>query len=194
MSLRQNTRLPALLFLVCALAAHEGQAAEGAIATRAESGAVMADSAQAETESSALGQLLRLKLVDARQQSVDLATWQGRIRVINLWATWCGPCKEEMPAFSRLQEKLQAQGVQFVGIAVDSAANVQRFAEKYPVSYPLPIGGDDILPLSQKLGNSYMGLPFTLVVDAQGRILTRKSGRLEEATLEALLQQAIKDR
>jgi thiol-disulfide isomerase/thioredoxin len=138
-------------------------------------------------EAAALQQLLTLKLADAQQQTIDPAKWQGRIRVINLWATWCLPCKEEMPAFSRLQDAFQDKEVQFVGIAVDSPANVQAFSAKYPVSYPLPIGDDRVLPLSRALGNLYMGLPFTLVVGKEGEILIRKSGRYAEAELATLL-------
>ncbi|MDR0736166.1 MAG: TlpA family protein disulfide reductase [Zoogloeaceae bacterium] len=134
----------------------------------------------------ALRQLLRLKLVDAKQKTIDLAAWQGRIRVINLWATWCAPCKEEMPAFSRLQEMFP--DAQFVGIAVDTADNVREFSEKHPVSYPLPMGGDNVLALTRELGNPHMSLPFTLVVSGEGQLLARKSGRFAEAELAALLR------
>jgi thiol-disulfide isomerase/thioredoxin len=148
--------------------------------------------AKTAAENAALRQLLNLKLPDARQKTIDLAQWQGRIRVINLWATWCGPCKEEMPAFSRLQEKFQAQGVQFVGIAIDSAANVLAFSGKIPVSYPLLLGDDKILALSRELGNAYLGLPFTLVVDKEGQALARKFGRFKEEELAILLRAAPK--
>jgi thiol-disulfide isomerase/thioredoxin len=138
-------------------------------------------------ETSALQTLLRLTLADAKQTPIDLAAWQGQVRVINFWATWCAPCMEEMPAFSRLQDEFREKDVQFVGIALDTPANVQAFSEKYPVSYPLPIGNDQVLALTRALGNPHMSLPFTLIVSREGKILARKTGRLEAADLAALL-------
>jgi thiol-disulfide isomerase/thioredoxin len=185
---RKKNILPVLLCLsLCLSDAGDGLAAQ---ATAPDAGRATTPATSAET--AALRRLLNLKLVDARHKEIHLAQWQGRVRVINFWATWCGPCKEEMPAFSRLQDRFQSQGVQFVGIAVDSAANVLKFTGKTPVSYPLPIGGDDVLALSRELGNAYMSLPFTLVVDKKGQILARKLGRFSEEELAVLLRQQIK--
>jgi thiol-disulfide isomerase/thioredoxin len=142
-------------------------------------------------ESAALQRLLGLKLADANQQTIDLAAWQGRVRVINFWATWCAPCKEEMPAFSRLQAAFPE--ARFVGIAVDIADNVQAFSAKYPVSYPLPLGDGGVLALTRELGNPHMSLPFTLVVSEEGRPLARKSGRFAEDDLASLLRQLMPD-
>ncbi|MDR3159036.1 MAG: TlpA family protein disulfide reductase [Zoogloeaceae bacterium] len=138
-------------------------------------------------EDAALQQLLQRKLVDVNQKVIDLAAWRGRIQVINFWATWCAPCKEEMPAFSHLQEAFPE--VRFVGIAVDSVDNVRAFSAKHPVSYPLPLGDDTLLRLSRELGNSYMSLPFTLVVSQEGKLLAQKSGRFAKDDLAALLRQ-----
>ncbi|MDR2625397.1 MAG: TlpA family protein disulfide reductase [Zoogloeaceae bacterium] len=151
--------------------------------TREES----APSSLPSAEDAALQQLLQIRLVDVNQNGIDLSAWRGRIRVINFWATWCAPCKEEMPAFSQLQEAFPE--VQFVGIAVDSADNVRAFSTKHPVSYPLPLGNDTLLTLSRKLGNSYMSLPFTLVVSQEGKLLSRRSGRFAKDDLAALLRQ-----
>ncbi|MDR3353270.1 MAG: TlpA family protein disulfide reductase [Zoogloeaceae bacterium] len=160
-------------------------------AASAEPGRAAAPAArEAQTETAALAQLLALKLPDAQGEQIDLAQWRGRIRVINLWATWCAPCKAEMPAFSRLQETFRPRGVQFIGIAVDAPEKVKVFAAKTPVSYPLPVSDEAILALSGKLGNPHMGLPFTLVVDPNGNILARKAGRFPEEELARLLQKA----
>lgn len=142
------------------------------------------------TSPQALQRLLQLRLPDAQGQEVSLAQWQGRTLVVNFWATWCPPCKEEMPAFSRLQQQWQGRGVQFVGIAVDSAENVRRFAAASPVSYPLLVGGNGIQELPRELGNQAMGLPFTLVIRADGQVHASKLGRLREAELDSLLQTA----
>lgn len=140
----------------------------------------------------ALGQLLKLSLPDAQGQQTALSQWQGRILVVNFWATWCPPCKREMPAFSRLQQKFGEKGVQFVGIAVDNAENVQKFSQTSPVSYPLLIGGNQASQLTRDLGNSHMGLPFTLIIGRQGQIFAYKLGELPETQLEQLLQDALR--
>ncbi|MDR0674621.1 MAG: TlpA family protein disulfide reductase [Zoogloeaceae bacterium] len=137
------------------------------------------------TGTSALQRLLELKLVDANQKTIDLAAWRGRVRVINFWATWCAPCKEEIPAFSRLQEAHPE--TRFVGIAIDLADSVRTFSEKHPVSYPLPIGDSQVLALTRELGNPHMSLPFTLVISEEGKALSQKSGRLAESDLAGLL-------
>ncbi|WP_303786682.1 TlpA disulfide reductase family protein [Azovibrio restrictus] len=152
-----------------------------------------ADSATSspKTPPQTLQRLLQLRLPDAQGQEVSLAQWQGRTLVVNFWATWCPPCKEEMPAFSRLQRQWQERGVQFVGIAVDSAQNVRRFAAASPVSYPLLVGGNGIQELTRELGNQALGLPFTLVIRADGQVHAMKLGGLREAELDSLLQAAV---
>lgn len=142
-----------------------------------------------EGEAAALNGLLSLSLPDASGHMNALEQWRGRTLVINFWATWCPPCRKEMPAFSRLQEQYRNRNVQFLGIAVDTPENVQDFAAKTPVSYPLLVGGNEILSRARDLGNLKMGLPFTLIIDAQGRIHARKLGGIGEAELEALLRQ-----
>lgn len=139
--------------------------------------------------STALERLLTLKLPDLDNRETSIDTWRGKILVINFWATWCGPCKEEMPVFSREQEFRGSQNVQFVGIAIDSADNVQTFVKENPVSYPILIGGHGVLELSKELGNKYMGLPYTLILDAKGQVRVRKLGGIKEEELLRLLDE-----
>ncbi len=141
-------------------------------------------------EAAARQQLLHLKLPDPRGQEVKLEQWQGKTLVVNFWATWCPPCQKEMPVFSRLQQAWRERGVQFIGIAVDSAGNVERFADKTPVAYPLLVGGTEVMRLSKDLGNPSLGLPFTLIIKADGQIHARKLGGIEENEMDTLLQGA----
>ncbi|MGE5489783.1 MAG: TlpA family protein disulfide reductase [Actinomycetota bacterium] len=129
--------------------------------------------------------LLDTPLIDAAGKQTTLAHWRGKPLLVNFWATWCPPCLVEMPAFSRLQEK--HTGVQFVGIAVDTAENVQKFSAAKPVSYPLLVGSESVMPLMGPLGNNRNGLPFTLILDGSGQVRHVRLGGLSEAEAENLI-------
>lgn len=125
-------------------------------------------------------------------QSLDgvpqtLAGLRGKILVINYWATWCEPCREEIPLFVRLQQELETKGVQFVGIAVDQADKVRDFAQEFKINYPLLIAGLDAVELSRKAGNKAGVLPYTLVLDRTGKIAASLVGGLSEARMRAQL-------
>lgn len=124
-------------------------------------------------------------------KSYAFASWQGGTLVVNFWATWCPPCRDELPAFSRLQGRYLPQGVHFVGIALDAADNVRAFAETHSVSYPLLIGGSAGVDLARQLGNSSLSLPFTLVINAQRELLLVRLGPLSESELDRILQQTL---
>lgn len=136
----------------------------------------------------ALSGLFAIQLDDFRGQSHAFAQWKGKILIVNFWATWCGPCRDEMPYFSRIAEKYAANGVQFVGISTDPAETVSTFAAHYRISYPLLIGGPGAIELSAALGNELKGLPYTIILGRNGEPLLTRTGRLAEADLEALLE------
>lgn len=141
----------------------------------------------AEPAPDSVARLLALSLPDPQGRELGLAQWSGKTLVVNFWATWCPPCREEMPAFSRLAEKHAQDGVQFVGIAIDSAPEVRKFAAATPVAYPLLIGSMDTLNVASALGNASMGLPFTVIVDRRGHVVKTRIGAMSEAELDALL-------
>jgi len=93
-----------------------------------------------------------------------------------------------MPALSRLNNRFSTNGVNFVGIALDTPANVADFAKKLAVSYPLLIAGPEGIELSQDLGNSVAALPYTVVLGPRGEPLLTRLGRVSEAELTTLLQ------
>jgi thiol-disulfide isomerase/thioredoxin len=129
---------------------------------------------------------LALPTVDGK--IIKLSDWKGKIRVINFWATWCSPCRDEMPAFSRLQSKHSDKIVQFVGISIDQADKIRQFTEITPVNYPLLVTEMDTLEISAALGNQARGLPFTIILDRQGGLDFVKLGRMTETDLESRLQ------
>lgn len=116
-----------------------------------------------------------------------LAGLRGKILVINYWATWCAPCREEIPLFVRLQQEYETQGVQFVGIAVDQADKVRDFAKEFNINYPLLIAGLDAVELSRKAGNKAGVLPYTLVLDRTGKMAASLVGGISESRMRAQL-------
>lgn len=124
---------------------------------------------------------------DASGQSVTLARFQGQVVVLNFWATWCAPCREEMPGFVRLQERWKGHGVQFVGISDEERAKVERFSAELRVNYPLWTGGPEVMDLSKRLGNRLRVLPHTAILDRDGRVLESRIGTYAEASLEEKL-------
>lgn len=135
------------------------------------------------------GTLLAVALPDAGGHEQPLAQWRGKVLVVNWWATWCAPCREEMPRFVKAQADLGARGVQFVGIAVDEPARVQAFLQEMRLNYPALVGGMGALELSRTYGNRLSALPFTVVVDRQGRVAHTQLGPLKEAEMRALLNE-----
>lgn len=132
-----------------------------------------------------------LTLSDLNGQAQSLGQWRGKVLIVNYWATWCAPCREEMPGFSRLQDKYRDKGVQFVGISIDTADKIIEFQKSTPVTYSLLIGDITVMENSAKLGNSRQALPFTAVFDRDGRLSATKLGRFSEPELERLLKELI---
>ena len=116
-----------------------------------------------------------------------MSKWRGKVLVVNFWATWCAPCREEIPALMRVQHKYVANGVQFVGIAIDNVSKVLEYAEEMHIDYVLLIGGMETLGLTKDLGNRAEVLPFTVVLDRAGKVAYAHAGPLSEALLEAVL-------
>lgn len=124
---------------------------------------------------------------DPRGMNQSLAQWRGKPLVLNFWASWCAPCREEMPDFEIVRTQYRPAGVEIVGIAVDTPANVHAFLQRQPVAYPILIGEGAAHNLARALGNPQGALPYTIVVDRDGQIVMRHLGRLPRAALETVL-------
>jgi thiol-disulfide isomerase/thioredoxin len=107
------------------------------------------------------------------------------VAVVNFWATWCGPCVEEMPELDRLSKALAPNSV--VGVAIDNPTNVREFLQKTPVTYPIALAGLEGTDLMRALGNTGGGLPFTVLLDAKGKVVFSKMGKTNEAELKQQL-------
>jgi thiol-disulfide isomerase/thioredoxin len=125
---------------------------------------------------------------DAQGTRRSLAQFPGKLLVVNFWATWCAPCREEMPAFTRVQSRWAGRNVQFIGLANDDPAKVARFGQQLAISYPMWTGGDEVGELSQRLGNRLGVLPHTVILDPHGKVLEQRVGPYTEAQLEERLQ------
>ncbi|KXW56691.1 TlpA family protein disulfide reductase [Ferrovum sp. PN-J185] len=128
---------------------------------------------------------LQLTLNDLKNHPQSLKQWAGKTLVVNFWATWCEPCKEEMPLLSKLSQQVNSQQIQFVGIGVDDMKELQIWIKNSPTQYPILVGNDNTLELTRALGNEQQGIPYTIVISPTGGILYKKLGKVKE---EELLQ------
>jgi peroxiredoxin len=117
--------------------------------------------------------------------------WQGKVLAINFWATWCPPCVKETPGFVELQKQYGAQGLQFVGIAIDSKDKVQDFMTTYGVNYPMLIGEDKAIQVAKDYGNRFGALPYTVIIDRQGTIQLVQRGELTREMAEHTIQRLL---
>jgi len=138
------------------------------------------------SEESDVDALFRTQLPDLNGLQTPVSRWRGKILVVNFWAPWCAPCREEIPSFMTLQHEFAAKDVQFVGIAADNAEKVAKFAREYGIDYPVLVGNMGALDLSVKLGNTISALPFTVVIGRDGKLVHRQLGILKAATLREL--------
>ncbi len=132
--------------------------------------------------------VMATRLADLDGQSQPLSQWRGKVLVVNLWATWCAPCREEIPAFVRLQDKYRARGLQFVGIAIDRRDPVQAFAREFGMNYPVLLGGIETVEMSRRAGNRVGALPFTIIIDRNGKIAGTELGGINEAKLQGIIE------
>ena len=144
-------------------------------------------SASTRATEAAAEKLLLAPLSDLNGKPQTLSHRRGKVMVVNFWATWCSPCREEIPALMRVQRKNVANGVEVVGIAIDNVAKVRDFAAEMSIDYSLLIGGFEILATSNDLGNRAGVLPFTVVLNRAGKVAYTHAGAMTESSLDMVL-------
>lgn len=132
--------------------------------------------------------ILAVRLQGLDGGTVALEQFRGKLLVVNFWATWCAPCREEIPTFIKWQSENAANGVQFVGIAVDTSERVAIYAKEMGINYPLLVGGLEVMELAREAGDRAGVLPFSLILDRSGRVVASVTGILKPEKLQKTLQ------
>ena len=125
------------------------------------------------------GTLPDITLADREGKPTKLSSFGGRPLMVNFWATWCAPCRREIPLLNKIRKERRGQNAEIVGIAVDFREDVLKFVANVPLEYPLLIGEEDGLAAAEAFGMG-MAFPFSVFVDSQNRILAVKIGELHE--------------
>jgi thiol-disulfide isomerase/thioredoxin len=129
-----------------------------------------------------------LRLPDLSGEVQPMSQWHGKVVIVNFWATWCAPCREEIPILVRLQDRYRQRGLQLVGIAIDQRDRVAAFAKEFEMNYVLLLGGLETIDVTRQVGNRVGALPYTVVIDRGGKIVSRELGKVKEAPLDRLVQ------
>lgn len=135
-------------------------------------------------DTGAVEALFKQWMPDDKGTQQAMAQWQGKPLLLNFWAPWCAPCVQEMPELSQLQTGGKYKNLQVVGIGIDTPTNIADFNKKFKIAYPLLVGGSTGTELSRLLGNAQGGLPFTVLIGADGKVRKAYLGRLNFEKLE----------
>ena len=117
----------------------------------------------------------------------NLSDWHGQSRIVNFWATWCAPCRREIPLLKKLQAEQDVNGLQVIGIAVDFEEEVIAYAEEAQFNYPILVGQEEAMVAAESSGVEFIGLPFTLVVSRNGELLSTHIGEILEEHIELIV-------
>ena len=122
-------------------------------------------------------------LPDLHGNDRSIQDWQGKVRIVNFWATWCPPCRQEIPEFIRAQKRYGHEGLQIIGVAVDRTSHVVAFYRARNMNYPVLLGEGAGPQLMAKYGDAEGGLPYSIILNRQGRIVASKLGAFTESEL-----------
>lgn len=162
------------------------------VAALALSGGIIAKRFLAASQRSEQLSLPDFNLPDSSGVQHSISEWKGKILVINFWATWCPPCRREIPEFAALQKQYAANGLVFIGIAIDERDAVEEYMKSITINYPILIGGNDGIVLANQMGNSVAAVPYTVIVNQGGQIIYRHPGELSGKQVLEIITPLIK--
>lgn len=149
----------------------------------------LAETKLSQTKGTAISNIRPLfKLKDTQGKIRDVKEWDGQVLMINFWATWCPPCRKELPAFIEVQEKYKAKGFQIVGIALDEKQAVIDFTDPMGINYPILLADQEGIVLTKAYGNRLGVLPFTVIIDRKGNIVHRQRTELTFEQVEGMIK------
>lgn len=159
------------------------------VSTPAESAVIPSESgSQADTSADALPETLPdFTLADIDGQPRSIRSWQGKSMIVNFWATWCAPCRREIPLLNKIHAEHGAEGFQIVGVAVDFRDDVLKYAKEIGIDYPLLIGEQDGLEAVTKFGRGSLGFPFTVFTDNQQRLVLFHLGEIHPPQAKVMM-------
>jgi thiol-disulfide isomerase/thioredoxin len=128
--------------------------------------------------------VIAFSLPDLDGESRDFAEWDGRHRVLNFWATWCAPCRKEIPMLKTFQDEQGPEGIQVLGIAVDFPEEVTAYAKEAKFNYPVLVGNEDAMAIAENAGVEFIGMPITMFVGREGELFGKFYGELHREQLD----------
>ncbi len=134
-------------------------------------------------------QRIEFAAIDLNGQLRDIKEWDGKIIFLNFWATWCPPCKKEIPAFIDLQKAYGKQGFQIVSIAIDDEEAVREYAQEMGMNYPILVAQGDGAMLAKRYGNGIGVLPYTVIINRDSEISNTFLGELSKKRAKELLEE-----
>lgn len=143
---------------------------------------------QADITGEVVHKLPDFSLSDLNGEDRSIAEWTGRPLVINFWATWCAPCRREMPLLEALHQERGDQPIEVIGIAIDRLEPVVTFVAESGVTYPILAGQQDAMNVAESFGPEFIALPFTVFTAPGGEILLLHSGELHAGQLRRILK------
>ena len=137
--------------------------------------------------------LFSTTLPDLQGVEQNISQWRGKVIVVNFWATWCTPCREEIPEFIEAQKKFNEQGLVIIGIAIDQPDKIKMFSEAFGINYPILVGSMSTWSLLEATGNQRSALPYTIVLNRAGEIVDSYLGRINLKKLENQILPLLKE-
>lgn len=134
-----------------------------------------------------ISRTIDFELPDIDGKVRQLSEWNGKARLVNFWATWCAPCRREIPLLKATQAAHGDAGVQIIGIAVDFPDEVAAYAEEAEFNYPILVGQEEAMAAAEASGVEFIGMPFTMVIAPDGELLTTHIGEIVEAHIDTIL-------